>query len=192
MKPKGEPALKKLLLSTIAAVAISTAPAHAAFILIDDSDPFTITITAGDFEEGFSVNGGLLTTGLGNSGSVTLPDGVVHSLLGRWIDLGQTVPGGGFIFFAVPGAPDNVTSGVGFSFDTDGAIGLLSGSFVGFDGGVFAFASGAFPQDGRTEVSGAPFLSISFTSEAAAVPVPTSLALFGAGLAGLGLLRRRS
>lgn len=38
---------------------------HAAFVKVDDSDPGFLTITAGDFEGGFSVNGTLLTIGLG-------------------------------------------------------------------------------------------------------------------------------
>jgi len=51
---------------SVAALTLSV-PASAAFITIDDSDLATITITAGDFEEGFFVDGNLLTSGLGNS-----------------------------------------------------------------------------------------------------------------------------
>lgn len=50
-----------------------TAPAHAAFVTIDDSHPDLVTITAGDFEGGFFVNGTLLSSCLGSSASITLP-----------------------------------------------------------------------------------------------------------------------
>ncbi len=68
--------MRKILLASVAAFSLAAGamePANAAFINIDDSDPNTITINAGDFEGGFSVNGNLLTSGLGNSGSITLP-----------------------------------------------------------------------------------------------------------------------
>ena len=64
-----------------------SAPASAAFITIDDRNVNSVTISAGDFEGGFFVNGDLLTTGLGNSGSVTLADGG-FTISGSWIDEG--------------------------------------------------------------------------------------------------------
>lgn len=83
--------IKSTLGAALVAVVASiwfSAPVSAAYVAIDDSDLTQVTITAGDFEGGFSVNGSLLTTGLGNSGSIMLADGG-YSISGSWIDLGQ-------------------------------------------------------------------------------------------------------
>ncbi len=182
--------LGKCLSSVLLAGAL-VAPAQAAFITIDDSDPSFITITAGDFEGGFFVDGVLLTTGLGSSGSITFPDGG-HSISGTWIDLGATAPGSRVdILFAVASDPAFATSGVEFGASTDGLSATLGGSFGGFiDPSLyFPTALPTFLQDGSTQFGGLPFLSVSFKSEL--VPTPGTLALAGLLLAGLPLVRRR-
>lgn len=183
--------LSKLASATVLAAALA-APAQAAFITIDDSDTGFITITAGDFEGGFSVNGNLLTTGLGNSGSITLADGG-YSIDGSWIDRGAAAGQRADILFALDGNPTFSTSGVEFGATSDGNMATLTGSFGGYIDPSLYFFTGlpTFSQDGHTEVGGIAFLSVSFTSEAAAVPVPGSLALAGLALLGLPLVRRR-
>lgn len=183
--------LRGKLASATVLVGALAAPAQAAFIAIDDSDPTTITITAGDFEDGFFVNGNLLTTGLANSGSITLPDGG-YSISGRWIDRGAADGQRLDILFALASDPTFSTSGVEFGATSDGATATLGGSFGGFVDPSLYFFTGlpTFAQDGHTELGGIAFLSVSFKSEAV-VPAPGSLALTGLALLGLPLLRRR-
>ena len=169
-----------------------SAPAQAAFIAIDDSNPTTITITAGDFEGGFSVNGNLLTTGLGNSGSITLADGG-YSISGNWIDLGQADGTRVDLLFALPGNPTFSTSGIEFGASSDGTNATLGGSFGGYVDPSLYFSTGlpTLAQDGQTGTAGMPFLSVSFISENP-IPEPATLALVGLALAGISGARRKT
>ena len=165
-------------------------PASAAYISIDDSNLSTITITAGDFEQGFSVNGNLLTSGLGNSGSLTLNDGGFN-ISGSWIDLGGASGARVDLLFALFGNPTFATSGIEFGATSDGFLGTLSGSFGGYLDPFSYFFTGlpTLGQDGQTAYGSMAYLSVSFVSEA--VPEPGSLALAGLALAGLATLRRK-
>ena len=171
---------------------LASTPGQAAYINVDDSDPDFITITAGDFEGGFSVNGILLTTGLGNSGSTTLADNS-YSISGSWIDHGAAGGTTVSIPFALADNPTFVTSGIEFGATSNASSGMatLSGSFGGYVNPSLYFFTllPTVPQDGHTENGSVDFLSVQFISEA--VPEPASLALLAAGLFGLVAARGR-
>ena len=183
--------------ATLAAAILlaSFAPAQAAFIVIDDSNLSTITITAGDFENGFFVNGLPLTSGLGNAGSATLPDSA-NSVFGTWIDNGATLPGARVdLLYAMPGSPTAVTSGVTLTAETNGFLAEVSGTFGGFTGASYNFPPAAPTIDqtsGQQSNGGFPFLSIRFIPESVdQIPEPASLGLLASAFAAFAWARGR-
>jgi hypothetical protein len=131
-----------------------------------------------------------LTTGIGNSGTITLADGG-YSISGSWIDLGAADGARVDLLFALAGNPGFSTSGIEFGATSDGTLATLSGSFGGYIDPSHHFNTPlpTLLQDGQTGLSGMPFLSVSFVSEAT-VPEPGSLALLGLGGALLAWRRR--
>jgi hypothetical protein len=182
--------MRQIKLIIAALFLFSPFAANAAFISIDDSDVDSITITVGDFENCFSVNMVQLTCGLGNSNSITLLDGLIHSFEGSWIDLGGSGTTGEHYF----GLLGDVFSGVEWTAATDGFVGTISGLFTGLDSccNYGPPSNGILnPQDGSARDFSQPYSRNTFTSEAAPVPEPSTLALFGIGLFGVGLARRK-
>jgi hypothetical protein len=173
----------------VAVLLSSFGPAQAAYINIDDSNLDTITITAGDFENGFFVNGNPLASGA----SLTLPDDS-NSVFGTWIDRGQTPANARVdLLYAMPGSPAAVTSGVELSASTDGFLATVAGTFGGFTGTpYYATVRPTVDQtSGDVSSGGFPFLSVSFTPEIGSVPEPASFGLFASAFAALAWARRR-
>lgn len=180
--------------SVLAACTLSCLAAYttqAAYITIDDSDPNNMTVSAGDFENGLSINGSLFTSGLGVGNSQVFPDGGLN-ISGSWIDLGQS-SGTVHLFFADAADPTAVTSGVELTATTDGFYGNLFGSTGGYTGvPYFPTAEPTYSQQGGTQFGGFPYLSIAFTPEHAAVPeTGSTLALLGLAVSALGVMTRR-
>jgi hypothetical protein len=111
--------------------------AWAAAIRIDDTSPSeTITISANDFENGFTVNGVLIQQGLNNPGSITIPEsGGEVTFHGEWIDLGQSTPGSRTIYLVEYCGRGNklhkrVSDILEITVSTDGSFGTIDGRFI--------------------------------------------------------------
>ena len=183
-----------LLQALIISFALS-ATASAAFIHIDDSNLSTITISAGDFEGAFFVNGNLLTNGLGNSASITLVDGI-YDFMGTYTDLNQASSFDINILFALSGTPEVATSGIELSGSNDNSANV-AGLITGFTDSSSGFLT-ALPtlvQNGQTGTANLSLLTVTFISENAVsanpIPEPATMALIGLGVAGIAALRRK-
>ena len=165
--------IRRALLAAAASLTLAGA-AQGAFPIIDDSDPNTVTITAGGFEGGFFVNGELLTIDIGKSASITLPD-EGHFLVGSSIDLDQT-PAGVFTLLFSPTAGSNaVTSGMDVATSSDSGLGTIAVSFGAFTGQTYFLRLPAFGQNDGEQGLALRFLHISVIPEPTGVPAPASL-----------------
>lgn len=184
----------------LASLALSFS-ASAAYVIIDDSDSNTITLTAGDFDGGFYVNEMLLTKGVGNSASQTFLDGIPVAIKFYWDTHGQYVyPDWASIYFGPVASPTGgvITSGIEVVVPTDYILQpyyLMGGGFVGFDVSNYygPTVHAVLEQNGQTGSGSFPYLTVSFKSEvASSVPEPAAATLMGVGLAvTLAYARRR-
>lgn len=178
-------------IATLTTLALSL-NASAAYIVIDDSDPNTITLTAGDFDGRFYVNQTVLTKGIGNSASQTFPDGTPVAIQFYWDTHGQYVyPDWVTIVFGPVASPTSgvITSGIDITVPTDyipNPYYSMGGGFAGYDvsNNYGPIAQPVLEQNGQTGFSSLPYLTVSFKSEvASSVPEPAAATLMGAGLA---------
>jgi hypothetical protein len=190
--------IRQTLLATAALLALAVgaqaAPVAGATLLIDDSDPDFITISANGFQGGLLIDGNVVQIGADAPGTITLPDDSSLLIFASWEDGGATPDffPGLLTFGTVAGAPD-VTSGFAVTGSTDGTLGTISGGIGPLNGMTYpALGPALFGQNDGPQGLAFPFLEITFVPEAvAAVPAPAGLALFGLGLLGLASLRRR-
>jgi hypothetical protein len=190
----------------ILAVLLLGAPgiARAAAIHIDDTKTDdTITILVNDFEGGFSVNGVLIQQGLNNPGTATIHEPDPLNFQGRWIDLGQSVPGDRIIYLIetpviAGGPPPAVSDILRYSVDRDPANGfaVITGSFISdFENNLGTLPPGTSPNNVFLETGQAvPFAEAFLGGEIlsdAEVPEPATFSILGVGLLGLGCLRRQ-
>ena len=177
---------------TAAACLFSSNAVQGSFISIDDTNPNdTITITVNDFEGGFSVNGMLIQQGLGNPGSITVPETAPITFIGRWIDLGQTVPGTRVIYLVEQNNPTQISDilQLVFSRDTANGFGIIQGTFTSdSDATPLGLLPGGVPAGnvfveapGLIVPFSAPFLQGLVQSDVDPITVPES----GPGVMGL-------
>ncbi len=169
-------------------------------LTIDNTAPDdTITVSACDFEGGFSVNGTAYgACGVGAGGSMVFPEsGGPISFTGSWIDLGLSGAGSRTIYFLIPGSTDEISDIFSYDWSTDGLLGTIIGSFTSdFGGSLGLLPAGTDPgdvfvADGSAVGFGLAFLSGSVLSlNAAVIPEPGTLALLSLSLLGLAVIRR--
>ncbi len=167
--------MQKLFLTGAVALLLASAPASAAYLTIDDSNPGTYTLTAGGFN-GFSVDGAIVVNSALQTGLV-FADGLDHyfsaTLLGAIVPIAVNA----YVEFALPSAPTELTSYLAYTYSSDitinGAVATLSGSFGGAgDFPYFGAGPGALPQDGRTVTIPLAGVDLTFVSESPLCPNP--------------------
>lgn len=187
--------MRNLLLAAVTAVALAAAPARAAYIIVDDSDPDTYTLTASGFD-GFYVDNAIVPTFILSAG-LTFNDGQDHIYSATLLNQVVPLPINAFMQFAPTTAPDEIMSYIAYYYDstitTEGAVATITGTFGG--SGLFPYFIGTdsvLPQDGGTYVANLPGIDITFITEAPAdTPEPAALAILGVATAALAATRRR-
>lgn len=171
--------------------ALLAMPARSAYLIIDDSDVNTMTITAGNFEGGFFVDGVLLSAFF--QGTVTVQDGA-HQLSGMFVDIGRsTLDPSVLLTFGT----SSVTSGVALTSTTDqsGFSGIVNGMAYGYTGTPFLASVPLYGQGGlpRSASLAGGLLTVQFIPEEPGVvsDAASSLGLFGLALGFLALGRKR-
>lgn len=182
----------------LSALAIATVNTRAAFITIDDSVSGSVTISAGDFENNFRVNGITLSNGLFSSGSLTVSAGTTLDFTGSWITDEEPLPPSQTWYIINPANPSVVEDILSVEFGEDG-YGYIFGTFASnvnlplppeLPSGNSLFLEGPSALDFSAPFSGN--VVIFQSEETSPVPeVQTYASLFGAALIGAQVWRRK-
>lgn len=174
---------------------------QAAYLSIDDTNPNdTISITAGDFENGFFVNGSLLTAGVGHGATAVIDESLGSILFrGNWIDNGHTPTGTFTVYFVEAQNPTLISDILQINTTTSDGVGSIAGTFLSDSGDNLGSIPDQLPpnarvivEDGKPFSFDQPFLTASVLSD---VDVPEASNVFAglavAGAIGAVYLRRR-
>jgi len=191
--------MKPLRMSVLVLSASLIAPiaSRAAFFFIDDTATNeTITISANDFEGGLTINGAPFQQGTGNPATGTFPETNAITFSGRWIDLGQTVPGPHTLFLVEAQDHTLISDILQYTLDSAGGFGFINGSFVSDVNDNLGHLPAnvdpttVFIENGQAVNFGAPFLTAQVISDVD-VPEPGAVSLGLLGLLSLGGLKLR-